>query len=233
MNLLVSEPVSADGLTALLRAWSAGNSLAFEQLIPLVYDELCRLAHWQMRGERAGHTWQTTGLVNEAWLRLLEQRHVDWQNREQFFAIAAREMQRLLTDYARQRNAQRRGGGWLRVQAANSLATDDVLAQAAATDYEQQLLDYLAFDEALERLRQHAPKSAQTVEFRLVLGFENKLIAETLSVAEATVTKRFKYGYSFLLKALAARVDEKAATPDESDGGTGSVSDLPPQTNAK
>src|SRR5215510_6660862 len=139
-------------VTQLLIAWSGGNEAALDELMPLVYDELRRLARRYMRREGSGHTLQTTGLVNEAYLRLVDQKNVRWQNRAHFFGIAAQLMRRILVDHARTRHRVKRGGSGIRV------SLDQVMEQTKPRD-----LDIVALDEALERLVALDPQQSRIV----------------------------------------------------------------------
>src|SRR5919109_2429105 len=156
-------------ITQLLVAWSNGDDAALEQLMPLVYEELRRLAHSYMRGERPGHTLQTTALVNEAYLRLADYRRVRWQERTQFFALAAQLMRRILVEHARSRGRQKRGGR------AERVALDE-----AAVLSPERSRELLALDEALTRLAEIDPRKGRVVEMRFFAGLHNEEIAEAL-----------------------------------------------------
>src|SRR5260370_19265353 len=143
-------PPSPKELSQLLIDWSGGNKAALDQLIPLVDAELRRLAHQYMRQERPGHTLQTTALVNEAYLRLIDQRHVHWQNRAHFFGIAAQLMRRILVDYARSRHYAKRGG-----------SARQVSLNEAMTVTEERTAEVLALDDALKGLAEFDPRKSQ------------------------------------------------------------------------
>src|SRR5690349_19821702 len=149
----------APSITQLLVAWSQGDRAALDQLVPLVNTELRRLARSYLRGERQNHTLQTTALVNEAYLRLVDQKHVRWQNRAHFLAIAAQLMRRILVDYARRRQYQKRGGGALQI----TLAEVESLPTERAPDL-------IALDEALSELGRMDPRRSQVVELRFFGG---------------------------------------------------------------
>src|SRR5919197_2138431 len=169
----MSQPTPHE-ITGLLVAWGGGDESALDRLMPLVYDELRRLAHRYMSRERAGHTLQTTALVNEAYLRLVNWREVRWQNRAHFFAVSAQMMRRILVDFARDRQYLKRGGGALRVS----------LAEAASLT-EQQGADLVALDEALNRLAEVDRRKARVVEMRFFGGLSVGEVAEVLKVSEA------------------------------------------------
>ena len=157
---------------------SAGNEAAANWLWSKVYDELRRMAQRQLRRERAGHTFSTTSLVHEAYLRLFDPSSVDWQNRAHFFGVAARAMRHILVDHARQRQALKRGGG----QRAVTL-------EEQALAVEEQLEDLITLNTALERLEAHQERWARVVECRYFGGFTNEETAQTLGVASKTVER--------------------------------------------
>src|SRR5213075_610958 len=150
---------SPQEITQLLVAWSDGDESALARLTPLVYDELHRLSHHYMSGERAGHTLQTTALVNEAYVRLVDWKNVRWQNRAHFFAVSAQMMRRILVDYARSRGYQKRGAGIRAVE----------LDEAAVFSPEKSS-DLVALDEALARLAELDPRQGRVVELRFFGG---------------------------------------------------------------
>jgi RNA polymerase sigma factor (TIGR02999 family) len=165
-------------ITDLLLQVRHGNPDAMDRLFPLVYGELHRIAHWQLQGERPGHTLGTTGLVHETYLKLVDQNRVEWRDRGHFFALAARAMRRILVDYARRYQAIRRGGGVRPL----ALRDDD-----AATDERGETL--LALDEALERLAALNPRLSQVVECRYFGGLTEEETAEALGVTTRTVER--------------------------------------------
>src|SRR5688572_29985540 len=170
---------SGTNLTGLLRAWSAGDPGAANQLIPVVYEELRRQASRYLGRERSNHTLQPTALVNEAYMRLAEQRRVRWQDRGQFFAVAATVMRRLLVDYARQRGASKRGVG-----CTMSLGDGEVLALAPSPD-----MDILALNDALLELAEIDPLRMRLIELRFFAGLTTDETAAALGVSSATVTR--------------------------------------------
>jgi RNA polymerase sigma factor, TIGR02999 family len=182
---------SRNDISELLVAWGDGDEAALERLMPLVYDELKRLAHRYMRGERVGHTLQTTALVNEAYLRLAKWKDVHWQNRAQFFAVSAQMMRRILVDFARERQYQKRGGGALQV----SLSEAAAFAGGPETDL-------VALDEALTALAKVDLRKAQMVEMRFFGGLSIAEVAEVLKVSEETVNRDWRLAKVWLLREL-------------------------------
>jgi len=180
----------APEITQLLRAWRAGDDGALDQLAPLVYRELHYLAHARMRQEQPGHTLQTTALVHEAYLRLLDARRVDWQDRAHFFALCARAMRQILVDAARARLAQKRGG-------AHAVAFDERLAVSPARDPE-----LLALDEALSQLSAADPRQGQVIELRYFGGLSVDETAAVLGVSAQTVMRDWKLAKLWLVRAL-------------------------------
>ena len=176
----MAEPQDGAGparIAELLADWANRDAAAREQLVPLVYDELRRLAHHYMRGERAGHTLQTTALVNEVYLRLVDIDTMKWRDRAHFFAMAATLMRRVLVDYARQRGREKRGGGI----SVTSLDENAIAAQPA--------VDVIALDEALERLALLDPQQSRVVELRFFAGLSVEEAAEALDISPATVKR--------------------------------------------
>jgi len=180
-------------LTQLLVAWSDGSREALDELFPLVYAELRRIAHRHMRRERQGHTLQTTALVNDAYLRLIDQTQVHWQNRAHFFAIAAQMMRRILVDHARARRVEKRGGD------ARRVALDDALVVADA-----KAAELVALDDALKALAEIDPRRAEVVELRYFGGLSNEEVAEVLKVHTNTVTRDWNMARAWLYKELSA-----------------------------
>jgi len=186
----MAEP-SPHEISELLVAWGGGDESALERLMPLVYDELKRLAHRYMRGERVGHSLQTTALVNEAYLRLVNWKDAHWQNRAQFFAVSAQMMRRILVDFARDKQYLKRGGGALQVS----------LSQAAAFT-EGRGTDLVALDEALTALADVDKRKAQVVEMRFFGGLSIAEAAEVLKVSEETVNRDWRLAKVWLLREL-------------------------------
>lgn len=164
-------------ITDLLIQLRGGNAEAMERLFPLVYEELRRMAHRKLQGERPGHTLRTTGLVHETYFKLVDQTRVEWQDRGHFFSVASRAMRRILVDYARRYQALRRGGGLQRV----SLEEDAAIAERGET--------LLALDEALERLAAVSVRLSQVVECRFFGGLTEEETAEALGVTSRTVQR--------------------------------------------
>ncbi len=182
---------STHHVTQLLLAWSAGDQTALEQLIPLVYEELRRLAKHQMGRERSGHTLQTTALVNEAYLRLIDVSQVRWQNRAHFYAVAAQLMRRILVDFARARHNLKRGG------AARRVSFDHALEVA-----EERSAEFLALDHALDALAALNQRQAQVVELRFFGGLSEAETAEVLKVSLPTVKRDWRLAKVWLLREL-------------------------------
>ncbi len=184
------EEVSQSEITRLLLAWSGGDEGALEQLTPLVYRELRYLAKSSFRGERPDHTLQSTALVHETYLRLIDQHHVRWQNRAQFFAIAARQMRRILVDHARAHRASKRGGG-------HRLALDEVDVLGG-----EQSVDLIALDQALERLAEFDPRQSRVVELRFFGDLSVKETAEVLGISPASVKREWSLARAWLFRQL-------------------------------
>ncbi|MEO8435366.1 MAG: sigma-70 family RNA polymerase sigma factor [Pyrinomonadaceae bacterium] len=174
-------------VTQLLVAWSNGDKAALDRLMPLVYTELRRLAHHYMSRERPGHTLQTTALVNEAYLRLVDQDQMRWENRAHFFGIAARLMREILVDHARSRQAVKRGGG----QYMLSLSKVDRLASRPD-------VNLIALDEALRRLEAIDPQKGRIVELRYFGGLRIEETAEVLGISPATVKRDWSMARAWL-----------------------------------
>jgi len=178
-------------ISILLEDWSQGNSLARDQLMPLVYDELRRLARHYMAHERMGHSLQATALVNEAYLRLVDHRQVHWQGRAHFFALASQMMRRILVDYARRRRYAKRGGG------AQQVSLDEAMIVSSKKDAE-----LVALDDALTRLEAIAPRKSQVVELRYFGGLSLEEIAKVLKVSEITVRRDWTTAKAWLYRAI-------------------------------
>jgi RNA polymerase sigma factor (TIGR02999 family) len=188
----MSGQATAD-VTALLKAWSGGDATAADQLIALVYEELRRQAARYLSRERADHTLRPTALVNEAYLRLVRQRRVVWQDRGQFFAVAATVMRRLLVDYARQHGASKRGASFHTV----SLEDGDEVSIASAPD-----IDIIELNDALLELSAVDPERARMIELRFFAGLTTDETAETLGVSSATVTRGWRLARAWLHRRL-------------------------------
>lgn len=182
-------------ITELLRQWRRGDQSALEQLMPLVYEELRRLARQCMRGERAGVTLQTTALVNEAYLRLVNSSRVQWQDRAHFFAIASQLMRRVLVDEARKRRNLKRGGEYTRVQ------VDEVELNSPPRDF-----DLFALDRALDGLSEFAPRKGKVVELRFFGGLSIEETALVLGISEDIVKREWRTAKLWLLQELSESV---------------------------
>jgi len=178
-------------VTQLLAEWSNGDSAALAELTPLIYEELQRLAHHFMEGQRPNHTLQTTALVNEAYLRLADQTNPNWQSRAHFFAVAARAMRQILVSYARSNQAQKRGGGALKIE----------LDESAILSPEQSK-EIVDLHEALERLGTLDARKAQVVELKFFGGLNYDEIAEVLKIARMTVRRDWEFARLWLYTEL-------------------------------
>jgi len=190
-------PPTGHEITELLRAWQGGDEQALERLTPQVYRELHRAAHGCMDREREGHTLQTTGLINELYLRLRDLRQVDWQNRAHFFAICARQMRRILTDMARTRRSEKRGGG------AFVVALDEAGEVAQSPQ-----ADLLAVDDALNALALIDDRKSRVVELRFFGGLSVDETAEVLKVSPETVARDWRLAKAWLFREIGACGDE-------------------------
>lgn len=186
-------------ITQLLMQWRGGDESALDRLMPLVYDELRRVARKCMRRQRAGQTLQTTALVNEAYLRMVDSSQVQWHDRAHFFAIAAQIMRRVLIDEARKRNYQKRGGEFTRME------LDEELMPA-----HQREVDLLALDEALERLAEFAPRKCRVVELRFFGGLSIDETGAVLGVSSDIVKREWRTAKLWLLHELSGEVQQPA-----------------------
>jgi RNA polymerase sigma factor (TIGR02999 family) len=189
---------SPEEVTQLLLAWSDGDQAALDKLVPLVYEELHRLAHRYISRERPGHTLQTTALAHEAYLRLVNAKSVRWQNRAHFFAVAARLMRRILVDLARARHDLKRGGG-------QQFSLDEVLVVSP-----ERGADLLALDEALDGLAALNPRQSQVVELRYFGGLTEDEVAEVLKVSPRTVRSDWSLARAWLYRELSGGVGDDA-----------------------
>ncbi|HEY0461373.1 MAG TPA: sigma-70 family RNA polymerase sigma factor [Pyrinomonadaceae bacterium] len=178
-------------ITEMLRDWSSGKKEALDALLPLVYDELHRQAARYLRRERIGHTLQTTALINEAYLKLIDQRDVNWQNRAHFFGIAAQAMRRILVDYARQRHSEKRGGG-------ENLPLEEIALAISA----ERSVDLVALDEALTQLAKLDERQSRIVELRYFGGLSIEETAETLHISPATVKNDWRTAKAWLFRKM-------------------------------
>ena len=186
---------SSKQITRLLVAWSEGDESALDQLAPLIHAELHRLAHHYMSRERPGHLLQTSALINEAYIRLIDWKNVRWQNRGHFFAVAAQLMRRILVDFARDRQYLKRGGGTLLVS-----LTD------AASFVVQRGEDFVALDEALTALAEIDPRKVRVVEMRFFAGLSVEEVAELLNISKETVMRDWRLAKVWLLRELAGEI---------------------------
>ena len=176
----------------MLKAWSNGEGAPADEVFPLLYDELRKRAHSSLRRERAGHTLQTTALINETYIKLREQRNIEWESRAHFFAICATLMRRILVDYAKSKHRAKRGGH------AEHLAIDGLaLADPNRTD-----VDVVALDDALNRLAALDPSQARIVELRYFSGFTIEETASVLGLSDSTVKREWRVAKAWLRHAL-------------------------------
>ena len=187
----VSIAVPSHDITQLLARWQDGDAAALEQLVPIVHEELRRVARRQMARERAGHTLEPTALVNEAYLRLVNLKQMQWQNRAHFFAMGARLMRRILVDFARSRGYQKRGGG------AQQVSFTEALGVA-----EGQPTDVVALNDALEALAEVDERASRVVELRFFGGLSVEETAEVLNVSRETIRRDWKFAKIWLLRQL-------------------------------
>jgi RNA polymerase sigma factor (TIGR02999 family) len=183
---------SSRNITQILRKWSDGDHEALDELMPLVYDELHRQAARHLRRESRGHTLQTTGLIHEAYIKLIDQKNVDWQNRLHFFAIASQAMRRILVDYARAKHSEKRGGDDIRV------SLTDAMNVAAQTED----IDLIALDEALTRLEKVDTQQARVVELRYFSGLSLEDTADALKISRATAARDWNVAKAWLHREL-------------------------------
>jgi RNA polymerase sigma factor (TIGR02999 family) len=174
-------------ITKLLKDWSNGDRAALDRLMPLVYDELHRLAHQYMKRERPGHALQTSALINEAYLRLIDQRNPVWENRSHFFGIASRLMRQILVDEARKRNVAKRGG-----------RTVQVSLMEASTTAQEQAANVIALDDALKNLAALDSRQSEIVELRFFGGLSIEETAEVLKVSPGTVMRDWTFARAWL-----------------------------------
>jgi RNA polymerase sigma-70 factor, ECF subfamily len=197
-------------ITRLLQQVSQGGGGrdAFDRLIPLVYGELVALARHRLRRERQGHTLDTAALVHEAYLKLVDQTRAEWRSRHHFFAVASEAMRRILIDYAKQRRAEKRGGGHghLPLDEAGDVPSGGGLLA------EQQAEELIALDEALTRLAEFNPRGAQIVQYRFFGGLSHEEIADVLGASERTVRRSWTVAKAWLRRELGDTLERSAAT---------------------
>lgn len=188
---------AAEEITVMLRGLNAETTReTLDALLPLVYDELHRQAHRYLRGERRSHTLQTTALINEAYLRLVGQKSVEWQNRAHFFALAANMMRRILVDYAKTKHRAKRGGS------DEDLPLENALSVAAETTSEAVKIDLIALDSALDKLAAKDERLARIVELRYFSGLTVEETAEVLKISEMTVKRDWNVAKALLYKEI-------------------------------
>jgi RNA polymerase sigma factor (TIGR02999 family) len=187
-NQILADPPN---VTRLLLQWGHGDRQALDALTPLVYDELRRLAARYLRREREGHTLQSTALVHEAYLRLIDQRDVHWQNRNQFFALASELIRRILVDHARARMAAKRGGAQVQLELDEAIAAP-----------EEKDLDLVALDDALQALASADPQQSRIVELRYFAGLTIEQTAEILNISPATVKRDWTVAKAWLKREM-------------------------------
>ena len=185
---------SAGSITRLLLNWREGDKTALDRLVPLVYREMRRLAGYYMRRQRADHTLQTSALINEAYLRLIDHKNMRWENRAHFFAVAAQAMRRILVDHARCLAYQKRGGGALMV------SFDEAVIGA-----EERAAELISLDDALKDLAAMDPRKCQIVELRYFGGLSVDETAEVIGVSAVTVMREWRSAKGWLLKAISKR----------------------------
>jgi len=179
-------------ITILLREWSGGDREAMDGLLPLVYNELHKQARRYLRRERQDHTLQTTALIHEAYMKLIGQKNVEWESRNHFFAIAAKMMRRILVDHARTRHRDKRGGDDVKLQ----------LDQAMNVAVDEQNVDLIALDDALNRLEKLDPQQARVVELRYFSGLSLEETAEALNISRATAARDWAMAKAWLHREL-------------------------------
>jgi RNA polymerase sigma factor (TIGR02999 family) len=187
-------PDSANEITKLLHGWQGGDRAALDALVPVVYKELRRLAHYELRKERPDHTLQSAALVHEAYFRLVGQDLPQWESRTHFFAIAAQLMRQILVDYARRRRASKRGSG------ACMLTLDDAMILPQRKD-----VDVVAIDDALHALAEVDPRQSRVVELRFFAGLSLEEISEVMGIATATVQRDWTAARAWLHREISRR----------------------------
>ncbi|MEK6300086.1 MAG: sigma-70 family RNA polymerase sigma factor [Acidobacteriota bacterium] len=190
---------SQSEVTQLLREWGNGDKAALDLLVPVVYQELRRLARYYMSRERPGHTLQTSALVNEAYMRLVDYRDMRWQNRAHFFAVAAQAMRRILVDHARKRDFAKRGGGAVKV------SFDETAIVSRKQD-----ANLIALDDALTTLEAFDPRKSRIVELRYIGGLNIEETAEVLDISPATVQREWRAAKAWLYRAIKEGKEDEA-----------------------
>lgn len=196
---MISAP-SRQQVTQVLIDWSNGDRAAADRLMPLIYDELRQIARGYLQGERADHTLQATGLVHEAYLRLVDQTTTTWQNRAHFFGVAAGVMRRVLVDHARRHRTEKRGGTW------DKLEFDEALAPGFS-----RRVDLVALDDALQDLAKRDPRQSQIVELRFFGGLTTEEAAEVLDVSPRTVKREWRRAKAWLRREIIGKEEKPGA----------------------
>ena len=196
-KVLVLTPSGPREITVLLKAWVAGDQTALDQLTPLIYDELRRVARRHMRKERPGNTLQTTALVHEAYLRLADAKNVDWKDRAHFFALSARIMRQILVDAARARASAKRGGDLQHVGHSEAIVLDEI-----AENVPQKSIELLALDHALDNLARIDPRKSRVIELRYFGGLSVEETAEVLNISPQSVMRDWKLAKAWLRREL-------------------------------
>ena len=210
MNAVLSDDRT---VTALLQLATHGDARAFDDLVPIVYDHLRRLAHRALRGERRGHTLNTTALAHEAYAKLAGLNRMQWQNRAHFFAVAAQAMRRILVDYAVARKARKRGGGWQPV-ALDHTALDHAAARHTALLSDDRLDEVLFVDAALTRLARIDARVVRIIECRVFMGMTVDETADALEMSAATVKRHWTTARAWLTRELAASTPDTPGSED-------------------
>jgi RNA polymerase sigma-70 factor, ECF subfamily len=195
MAHLISAPTRKE-VTRLLIDWSNGDRAALDRLMPLIYDELRQIARGYLQAERSDHTLQATGLVHEAYLRLVDQTTTTWQDRAHFFGVAAGVMRRVLVDHARRHRAEKRGGTW------DKLELDEALAPGISRS-----MDLVALDDALRDLAKRDPQQSQIVELRFFGGLTTEEAAEVLDVSPRTIKREWRLAKAWLRREIMGKND--------------------------
>jgi RNA polymerase sigma factor (TIGR02999 family) len=199
IKIVLMSGLSQNDVTRILQAWNLGQEDALEQLVPVVYRELHRLARTYMKGERQGHLLQTTALINEAYLRLADLQRIQWKNRDQFYGIAAQMMRRILVDFARARQSKKRGGG-----------VRQVTLNEAVPGGQEVSVDLLALDEALNELVKLDERKGKVVELRYFGELSVTETASALGVSPETVMRDWKFSKAWLCRRLKSAEDSTA-----------------------
>lgn len=203
----MKQTATQNDITRLLLAWNAGDQTALDELMPIVYAELRKLARSYMRRQRPDHTLQTTALVNEAYLRLIDSSRVNWQNRTHFFSISAQLMRRVLVDFARAKNSLKRGGERIQIT-----LNEEIEAPA------EKAMDLVALNDALDNLAKMSERPAKIVELRYFGGLNEEEIAECLDVSTRTVRRDWSIARAWLYRELSGTKEDESVPPASAGG---------------